>query len=570
MYVLQEAKQQILTELKKAVGREFTPTMDDLAVPPKPEMGDISFPCFGLAKGMKRNPAELAREIAAKIGPKGYVKSISSLGPYVNFTFEFGALGSALLAQIKEKGDAYGRAEEMRGVRVMVEYANPNTHKDLHIGHLRNFFIGQTLVNVLKANGYDVIPVSYINDLGAHVAICVWGIKHLYDGPLPPKDEDPTSFMGRMYAEATKAMDANPSVKEQISTIHRELESRRGPYLSLWKKTRSWSLHYMKGVFKELSLPIQMYYYESDLVEETKSIIEKLIKQGMVIHSNGAWIVDLENQGFGVNLLVKSDGTLLYNAKDLALAMHKEEDYHAARSLYVVDGRQALAMNQLFATLKKMGKREELVHVSYEFVTLKEGAMSSRKGNIIRYEFFRDTMLNHVRAETRKRHPNWSAKKIETIAHAIAFGAIRFSMLKQDCDKKITFAMEESLSFDGFTGPYILYTLARIRSLLKKAGHSKHSFSAAHLSAAPERNVLLALAGYSDAVFASASNLHVSSLAQYLFDLAKRFAEFYAEIPVLTSAGTELLAERLALCAAVAQVLENGLSLLGMESVKEM
>ncbi len=570
MYALHEAKQQILTELKKAVGREFTPDIGDLTVPPNPDMGDASFPCFGLAKGLKRPPTEIASEIAAKIGPKGFIRSVDAAGPYVNFTFDPSALGSAVLAQIKEKGEAYGTAEEPRGVRVLIEYANPNTHKDIHVGHLRNFFLGQSLTNLLSANGYETVPVSYINDLGAHVAACLWGIKHLHQGELPPKGEDPVTFMGRMYAAATAKMAEDPAAKQEVSALHRELEAGTGPYRALWKKTRQWSLAAMKAVFKELRLPLETFYYESDLIGETKAIVEQLIKRGLALHSQGAWIVDLETEGLGVNLLVKSDGTLLYNAKDLALAMRKEQDFRAQRSLYVVDGRQSLAMSQLFATLRKMGKTEELTHVSYEFVTLKEGAMSSRKGTIIRYEFFRDEMIAHAREETAERHPDWAPKDVDAAARKIAFAAIRFGMLKQDPDRKIVFDMDEALSFDGCTGPYLLYSLARIASVLRKAGRAKPSFAAAHLSALPERRLLIFLASYPEAVFDAAAQMRPSLLAQYLFDLAKRFAEFYAEVPILSDEGAEIVAQRLGLCAATGQVLKNGLALLGMETVKEM
>ncbi len=570
MYALQEAKQQVLKELKRALGKGFSPAAADLAVPPNPEMGDVAFPCFALAKALKRSPVEIAAEIAAKIGPKGYVKSAVAQGPYVNFTFDTAALGQAVLAQIDELGDAYGRSETGAGKRVMVEYANPNTHKDVHIGHLRNFFVGQSLVNSLEAAGYDVVPVSYINDLGAHVAICLWGVKNLHQGALPPEGEDPVTFMGRMYAEATAVAKENPAVKEEISAIHRDLEDRRGAYLSLWRKTRQWSLAYMRGVFRELKLPLRAFYYESDLIDAAKAVVEDLIKKGIARHSNSAWIVDLEAEKLGVNLLVKSDGTLLYNAKDLALALRKRDEFHPKRSLYVVDARQSLAMNQLFATLRKMGRTEELAHVSYDFVTLKEGAMSSRKGNIIRYEFFRDAMVEEARTQTAARHPDWKPARVEKTARAIAFAAIRFGMLKQDTDRKIIFDMEEALSFEGFTGPYLLYTLARVNGIMKKARRRKRDRSASRLALPSEKRLVAALAAYPDAVRAAATDTRLGALAQHLFDIAKRFAEFYAEAPVLAAEDAAVAAQRLALCEAAGRTLENGLALLGIDAVKEM
>ncbi|OGL66937.1 arginine--tRNA ligase [Candidatus Uhrbacteria bacterium RIFCSPHIGHO2_01_FULL_63_20] len=565
MSAFQDAKKQILLELKSAVGKEFTPTVADLTTPPDPSMGEVAFPCFALSKALKRSPFELASEIAAKVEPKGFVAKAVSAGPFVNFTLDPEALGKAVLADIAKEKDGYGRAEAAKS-RVMVEFANPNTHKEVHVGHLRNFFVGQAVANLLSAAGFEVIPVSYINDLGTHVAKTLWRMKR--SGEMPGK-EDRIAFMGRMYAEAVREEEADPRVKEEISAIHRDLEELKGPYVSLWKKSRGWSLKELKAIFKELSLTIDKTYYESELIGETKRIVEELKANGIAKESQGAVIVDLEDAGLGVNLLVKSDGALLYNAKDLALAYRKDEDYRADRSLYVVDGRQSLALKQLFSTLKRAGFQKELGHVSYEFITLKEGAMSSRKGNIIRYETFRDSMLGMAASETNTRHPEWKERKVAASARAVAFAAIRFGVLKQDLDKKITFDMEEALSFDGFTGPYLLYSYARTKSILRKAGRAKKSPDASALSSPVERRILVKIASYPDVVHEAATGIRPSAIAQFLFDLCKAFAEFYETCPVLASEGATREA-RLALTAAVSQVLSNGLALLGIDTVEEM
>ena len=488
MSTLQEAKQQILKELKKAMGREFSPSLDDLSRPPDSAMGDIAFACFGLAKALKKNPAELAREIAAKVGPKLFIKKIEAQGPYVNFTLDDARFGAAVLAEIEKQKYQYGVSSAGGKAKIMVEYANINTHKMIHIGHLRNFFLGQATINVLRASGQTV--------------------------------------------------------------------------------TRKWSLAYIHDVYHELGLEIQKKYYESDLIKPTRKIIEGLIKKGIVVHSDGAWIVDLKDQGLGVNLLVKSDKTLLYNAKDLALALRKEKDFHPTRSVYVVDARQSHALAQLFATLKRMEFRHELVHLSYEFVTLADAAMSSRRGNILRYEVFRDAMIELALAETKKRHADWPQQKIEKVARAIAFAGMRFSMLKQDSEKKIVFDMEEALSFDGFTGPYLLYSFARIESLMRKAPFVPVA-TFTHTPEPVEHRLLTLLARYPEVVFEAGQKLAVAPLAQYLFEVAHTFAELYETVPILSSP-REVGVERLGLAAAAARVLENGLGLLGIETVPEM
>ena len=568
MYSIQKAKQQILRELKQAVGSGFVPHLDELSQPPDAKMGDISFACFQLAKSKKANPNEIANEIAAKIGPKGYVSNIRAVGPYVNFTFASETLGKDILKEVYIQKEKYGMSEIGKGKRVMIEYANLNTHKDVHIGHLRNLFVGQMTVNVMRANGYDVIPTAYINDLGAHVAKSVWCIMNLH------KDEEVTkekriTFLRDVYIEATRYVDEHPDAKEQIAEAFRHLEDQTGPEVAVWKKTRAWSIDYLKKVYKELNIGIEEWYFESNLIQKTKKEIEKLIKKGIVVQSEGAWIVDLRDQDLGVNLFVKSDGTLLYNAKDIGLALKKEEDYHALRSIYVIDTRQSHAMQQLFATLKLMGFEKELTHLSYDFVTLKEGAMASRKGNDIRFELLRDKMIERAAAETASRHPDWKEKDVHETARAIAMSAMRFGMLKQDIEKPIVFDLEESLVFEGFTGPYLLYTLARIETLMKKAPKIKKSYNAQYLKTPLEHKLLLKIAEYSDVVFSVSQTLDLSRLAQYLFELAQTFAAFYSEVPVL-KAEPHVIEERLALVASVGQVLRNGFALIGIEPVDEM
>jgi len=571
MTTLQQAKQLILTELKKAVGKEYTPTVDDLSYPPDAKLGDLSFACFSLAKGLKRSPVEIATEIAAKIGPKGFIKSIASAGPYVNFSLDDAAFCGAVVDEVAAEKRAYGTSAAGNKKRIMVEYAQPNTHKEIHVGHLRNFTVGQTVVNVLRANDYDVVPTSYINDLGANVARCVWAVKSVANGVVP-EGEDQISFLQRMYVEATARGEADETVRAEVSQIQRDLEEGKGPALATWKKTWKWSVAYIKMIFKDLGLPVDVWYFESDLIKDARRTIEDLIRRGIVTSSQGAWIVDLEADGLGANLLVKTDGTLLYNAKDIVLALRKEEDQHPARSIYVIDARQSLAMQQLFATLKRMGFTKDLQHLSYEFVTLKDSAMSARKGNVVRYESFRDEMVAMAVGETKKRHADWSEKKVAKTARAVAFSALRFGMLKQDLDKKIVFDMAEAMSFEGFTGPYLMYSFARMKSILKKA-HGAHEAHGAHgekrTMVPAEHALVLALAKYPEVVFAAGQTLRISTVSQYLFDLCQAFSNFYENAPVL-SAEPDVMASRLAIVEAAAQTLKNGLALLGIETVDEM
>jgi arginyl-tRNA synthetase len=570
MYTIQKAKQQVLSELKKAGPKGFSPSMEELETPPDSLLGDLAYPCFELSKKLKRNPNEIATEIAAKIGPKEYIASVKAVGPYVNVFLDEKGFGGAVLEEIKKRGEEYGHSKVGNEKRVMVEFANLNTHKDIHIGHLRNLFVGQTVVNLLNASGYDVIPVAYINDLGTHVAQSIWAMQTFHKGEELPEGEQRIHFLRDVYVEGNNAIKEDETLKTQVSQIFQTLEGqKKSDDLTLWKTTRKWSIDYLTKVYDELELSLDHWYFESEVIVKTKKMIDKLIKDGLVVQSEGAWIVDLQDVDLGVNLLIKSDGTLLYNAKDLVLAHKKEDDYHPARSVYVVDERQSHALRQLFETLRRMGFKREMEHLSYEFVTLSDGAMGSRKGNVIRYETVRDQLLESARVQTQNRHEDWKEKQIEATTKAIAFGAMRFGMLKQDIAKKIVFDFDEVLSFEGYTGPYLLYTYARIQSLLAKAGKTKPVYGAATLKEAHSHALLVTLARYPEVIFQATGKMQPSILAQYLFDLAKQFSEFYANVPVLT-AKDETLGERLALITSVAQVLKGGLGILGMHTIDEM
>lgn len=567
MSLILKAKQQILLELKTAAGGGFSPSLDDLAVPPDAKMGDIAFGCFELAKNLKKSPTQIATELSAKIAPKQYIADVRAAGPYVNFTLSPEFL-TTVLTQIDEQEEDYGRSTIGDNKRLMVEFANLNTHKDIHIGHLRNLFLGQMLVNVLQTNGYDVIPVAYINDLGAHVAKSVWAINRFHKDEEIPK-EDRIDFLRNVYIEATKAIEENPSYKEEVAQTFRNLEEQTGAEVKVWKETWQWSVDFLESVYKELGLTLEKWYFESDLIDKTKKLIDELIKKGIVVQSEGAWIVDLEAENLGVNLLVKTDGRLLYNAKDLGLAMKKEEDYHPTTSIYVVDARQSHALAQLFATLARMNFGRELYHLPYEFVTLADGVMASRTGNVIAYETFRDRLLTQARRSTKERHPDWSEKQIESTSRAVAFAAMRFGMLRQDVEKKIVFDFDEALSFDGFSGPYLLYTYARIQSLFEKAGKTKPSFDAHALSHPLEHQLLVHLSKYPEVLFEMSQSYRLSLLAHYLFDLCQLYSTFYNELPILKAdAGTA--SARLGLTRGVEQVLENGLSIMGIAPVEEM
>jgi arginyl-tRNA synthetase len=366
-------------------------------------------------------------------------------------------------------------------------------------------------------------------------------------------------------------MEARPDAKEKTSAVLLALESKDPVWTKLWLETRRWSLVEFSELFDELGVQIERQYLESEVVDEGQKMVDDLLQKGVAKESQGAIVVDLEDKKMGVFLIRKSDGTSLYATKDLALAYLKHREYPKLdRSIVLVDSRQSLYFRQLFETLKMMGYPVATEHVGYEFVTLKSGAMSSREGNVVTYQSFRDELLKKTREETLKRHADWNEGKIHYASWALAMAAVKFGMLRQDPEKIFTFDLEQALSFEGDTGPYVQYAAVRLGSILKKAGGAPVDgvdFSA--LKEPSEKQLALALARFEDVVRKAAHELSPGMIAQWCVETAQLSNAFYRDVKVVDAPEPERSA-RLRLVQATRTVLSQGLEILGIPVPEEM
>jgi len=566
MYSREQAKQEVVNALKKYL--EVDLSIDDIETPPDLTLGDFAYPVFIAAKKMEKKPFELASELAAKIGPTKFIEKIEASGPYVNFTLNMDAFGQSVLAEIKEKNTEYGNQNVGNGKKILVEYAQPNTHKEFHVGHVRNAIFGQSVVNLMRANGYKVVPAAYIGDIGAHVAKAIWGMEKFHAGEKFEKSER-AKKLGEIYTQATKAVEENEDFKKEIAQIQQNLELDKEPWYSLWKKTRQWSLDQFKSIFKELKISPEVWYFESEVEKHGKELVQKMLTDGIAKKSEGATIVDLQDESLGAFLILKSDGSSLYATKDLALALQKDKNYGADRQLFIVDVRQSLYFDQLFATLKRLHFTKQLIHLSYDMVNLPEGTMSSRVGNIVTYEQLRDTMVEHLIGETKKRHEDWAEKKVAKVAKEMAIASMTFMMLRQDSQSIITFDMDEALKSDGFTAPYLLYTIARIESIKKKTS-VKPKIVVAQLTHKLERKLIRHLSQLPDVVERAGVCYQLSPIALWCFELSQLFNEYYHEVRILDDDIKERMQARLALLDAVEKTMQNALSILNIDTLKEM
>lgn len=557
-----------LEEIKNKLGAIFNCEPGSFICPPSSELGDLSLPMFELAKSKKMSPAILAQEKASEFKAVDFIKEVKAVGPYLNFYLEPLSFVKESILEINKLKDSFGNNQSGNKGGVMIEYSNGNTHKEVHIGHLRNISYGDAVYKILAANGYQAIPVSYINDFGIHTAKTIWNWQN---NPEYQKSDAPKGYLlGKCYSEASLKIDNNPEAKVAVSKMMQEIESRQGEGYRLWQETRQWSIDYFNEVYNDLGIKFQDTFYESDFIDEGLKLKDKLLNQGILKNSEGAVIADLQEYGLGILPVIRSDGTALYPVADLALASAKFNKYKLVESIYIVDVRQSLYFNQLFKLISLLGYKEKMTHLSYDFLTLKSGMMASRTGNVITYKELLSEAMSKSEVEIKKRHEDWSLKKVKEVAKAISLSAIKFEMIKVSSDKVITFDMSEALRFEGFTAAYLQYTGARIDSLLKKNDNiDDDKVVLDKLVEKKEFNLAFKLQQYPEVIYKAGLERDPSVIARYLFELAQSFNDYYHEINI-NKAETDTKMARLALVKNVKQVLENGFKVLGITYLSEM
>ena len=545
-----------------------------LEKPPKGIPGDLAFPCFSIAKKLRKPPVQAAEALAGKIKPRGLVQRVTQVGPYLNFFADWHALGDLLLKEALKKtwgsGDSKGT--------VLVEFAHPNTHKSFHIGHVRNIALGEALSRLLEFSGYKVARANYQGDIGPHVAKCLWGLLHL-GLKEPPKDRG--LWLGTVYSSANKSIKDSKKKEEEVREINMKLYSGDSKLLELWKKTKGWSLEYFDSVYKDFGAKFDRFYFESEVESEGVKLAKILLKKGIAKKSQDAIVMDLKKSDLGIFVLITKDGTPLYSIKDFVLAELQEKEFTPEKIIHVVGTEQNLHFRQLFKSLEtispKIAKKE--FHLSYELVTLAEGKMSSREGRLITYDELRGEVLEHALEETKKhshlKEQSQSAsvisqinKELEATAELVALGAIKYDMLKQSPEKTILFDWKQALRFDGNAAPYLQYTHARAHSILAKA-ESFGKWDSRFLGDPKETAMLRKLLEFPETVHSAARDYRPHYLATYAFELATLFNDFYQNLLVLKAPSGEREA-RLALVNAVQLTLNRALTLLGIEAPEKM
>lgn len=560
-----------LLELKEKLATILSIEVADFVYPPSLDLGHLSLPLFNLAKSQGKNPVELAKELAVSLRQNkkiaNDIQEIKAVGPYLNFFISATSLLAGTITDIKKAGTDFGCVNSGDKERVMLEYSNANTHKEYHIGHLRNLFYGDAVKRVLNFNNYQVIPVSYINDFGIHVAKTLWNWqKHPeYAQNTGAKGK----ILGECYSEATKNIGNDEQAKREVKEVMQALESGQGETYALWQETRSWSIAYFDEIYQHFNIEFEQIFYESEFIDQGLKLVQEFLNRGILKNSQGAIIADLEEFNLGVLPIIRSDGTALYPVADLALARMKFKEFKLQESVYVVDIRQGLYFKQLAKIFELAGDNFKITHLGYDFVTLKSGMMSSRSGNVITYNQIWTEAFNRANQEVASRHADWSSSQIQETSTKLAIAALKFEMLKVSGNKVISFDVDEALRFEGFTAAYLQYTGARLASILRKAQEKKVVADYSLLNHPKEIFLAISLERFFEAVAKAGDQRDPAVIARYLFELAQAFNDYYHEVPVL-KAEESLVVARLELLRSIRQVFINGFALLGFTYLEEM
>jgi len=554
-----------------------------LSTPPRPEMGDLAFPCFQIAKARREPPPKVAQEIAARVKAGGSLARVAATGPYVNFFLDPAEVLLDLDRALAD-GSFESSLRTATPRRVMIEFSQPNTHKAFHVGHLRNVALGDSLVRLFRARGHDVVAANYYGDFGIDVAKCLWWLR-THPGEQPPAERARTAWLGQAYTSATlrleEAEQRDPAeharLLAEVRDVLRGMEEREPGVWALYQETRQWCLDEFRHIYADLGVRFDVEFYESEMETRGQAVVDEYLAKGVFVESRGAIICDLEAEGLGAALVRKGDGASLYLTWDLALAKEKFDRFAIEQSIYVVGAEQTHHFKQLFATLARMGyeRAKDCRHVAYELVMLPTGKMSSRKGRAIPMAELEARVRSAVRErmeQAPERFEGATEAQREEAAKRIALGCLRYGMLGVGTNRRVVFDISEWTNPEGDTGAYLLYVLARIAGIFRRGGAAPEgatSVRAEDLATEAERDLLNHLLRYGDAVARAEAELDPSQVAHWLFDGAQRFSRFYQECPVLKAEGP-VRAARLLLLRATQRVFEHGLSLLGIEPVREM
>ena len=564
-------KQIIAKQISKIIEINEKELESYIEMPKDSKNGDYAFPCFRLAKELRKAPPVIANEIKEKIEQVDDIEKIEVAGGYLNFFVNKTTLAEEVLGEISKTGQ-YGESKVGKGKNIVIDYSAPNIAKPFHIGHLRSTVIGAALYNIYKYLGYNVTGINHLGDYGTQFGKLIEGYKMW--GKEYDIEKDPINELTKIYIRINEACKNDEQILEKCRDNFKKLEDGDSYCVEIWKKFRELSLQEFQKVYDLLGSKFDSWNGESFYSDKMPEVIEILEKTGKLVESQGAKIIDLEDKGINTPCIIeKSNGSTTYATRDLAAIMYRARTYDFDKALYVTSYEQTLHFRQVFEVAKLLGLDEKftdgLEHVSFGMVLLPEGRMSTREGNVVKLEDLLNEAISRAEKIIEQKNPELQNK--EEVAKKVGIGSVIFNDLSGARIKDEIFDWNTILNFQGETGPYIQYTYVRTRSVLEKAGYlpKVEEVKVDNLSDEYSLNILKLIYNFEDVLIQVTDKNEPSILARYLIDLAKAYSSFYNENKIIVE-DKGVQDSRVYLTYAVSKVLKQGAELLGMQMPEKM
>lgn len=564
-------KQEIASYIAKVVEMDSKEIQEFIEIPKDTKLGDYAFPCFRLAKALKKAPPAIASELKEKIivNPD-IIEKVEIVGGYLNFYQNKKCLVKEVLKEISDKKENYGKLKIGEGKNIVIDYSSPNIAKPFHIGHLRSTVIGGALYNIYNFLGYYSVGVNHLGDWGTQFGKLIEGYKRWgteYDVEANPIDE-----LTKIYIRINEACKEDESILEECRNNFKKLEDGDSYCVELWEKFRNLSLKEFEKVYDLLGSKFDSWNGEAFYSDKMPEVVDILEKSGKLVESEGAQIIELEDAEAPC-LIRKSNGSTTYATRDLAAILYRARTYDFAKAIYVTSYEQILHFKQVFEVAKLLGLdkkyTDNLIHVPFGMVHLKTGKMSTREGNIIKLEELLSESIARSKAIIEEKNPDLENK--EEVAKKVGIGAVIFNDLSNSRIKDEIFDWDIILNFNGESGPYIQYIYVRTKSVLEKAGYVPkiEDVNFDILTDEDSIKVLKLLYSFSDTVMQSADKNEPSVISHFLIELAKAYSIFYSENRIMGEE-KEKQDARLYLTYATGIVLEQGANLLGIKMPEKM
>ena len=564
-------KQIIAKQISKTIEINAKELEGYIETPKDSKNGDYAFPCFRLAKELRKAPPAIASEIKEKLEPVEEIEKVEVAGGYLNFFINKSTLAEEVLGEIS-KTEQYGKSIVGEGKNIVIDYSAPNIAKPFHIGHLRSTVIGGALYNIYKYLGYNVTGVNHLGDYGTQFGKLIEGYKMW--GEEYDIEKDPINELTKIYIRINEACKNDEQILENCRNNFKKLEDGDSYCVEIWKKFRELSLQEFQKVYDLLGSKFDSWNGESFYSDKMPEVIDLLQKTGKLVESQGAKIIDLEDKGINTPCIIeKSNGSTTYATRDLAAILYRARTYDFDKALYVTSYEQVLHFKQVFEVAKLLGLDEKytngLEHVSFGMVLLPEGKMSTREGNIIKLEELLNEAISRAKEIIEQKNPDLENK--EEVAKKVGIGAVIFNDMSASRIKDEVFDWNTILNFQGETGPYIQYTYVRTKSVLEKAGYLPkiENVKIDNLSDEYSMAILKLIYNFEDILIQVTDKNEPSMLARYLIELAKAYSSFYNENKIIVD-DKDVQDARIYLTYAVSQVLKQGANLLGIEMPEKM